>query len=67
MAKCSNCGATMSCGCQRRISSDGKQGCTKCIDNKTKPAKSATRYNNLKDNLDNSAPVVNTVSLSKKD
>lgn len=31
MAKCSNCGATMSCGCQKRVSADGKQGCTKCI------------------------------------
>lgn len=31
MAKCSNCGATMTCGCQRRATADGKQGCTKCI------------------------------------
>ena len=31
MAKCSNCGATMSCGCQKRTSPGGKLGCAKCI------------------------------------
>lgn len=31
MAKCSNCGNMMSCGCQKRVTSDGKQGCTNCI------------------------------------
>lgn len=30
MAKCSNCGASMSCGCQRRQLPDGKMGCSKC-------------------------------------
>ena len=29
--KCMNCGATLSCGCQKRTSKDGKQVCTKCI------------------------------------
>jgi hypothetical protein len=29
--KCNNCGATMSCGCQKRTSPNGKQGCSKCI------------------------------------
>jgi hypothetical protein len=36
MAKCSNCGAAMSCGCQRRTTSTGKVGCTKCISALTK-------------------------------
>lgn len=67
MSKCPNCGAKMSCGCQRRTSADGKQGCSKCVSSTDKPTKSATRYTNLKNNLDNSAPVVNTASLSKKD
>lgn len=30
MAKCSNCGKTLSCGCQKRQLSDGKMGCTSC-------------------------------------
>jgi hypothetical protein len=29
--KCPNCGATFTCGCQKRATADGKQGCTKCI------------------------------------
>lgn len=31
MANCPNCGAKLSCGCQRRTASDGKQGCAQCI------------------------------------
>lgn len=31
VAKCSNCGNAMSCGCQRRVTPDGRQGCTNCI------------------------------------
>lgn len=31
LAKCSNCGKVMSCGCQRRVTPDGRQGCTNCI------------------------------------
>lgn len=31
MSKCSNCGATLTCGCQKRVTANGKQGCTKCI------------------------------------
>ena len=29
--KCPNCGSTLTCGCQKRVSRDGKQGCTKCV------------------------------------
>lgn len=29
--KCANCGSTLSCGCQKRTTADGKQACTKCI------------------------------------
>lgn len=28
---CSNCGATLSCGCQKRVASDGKLCCDNCI------------------------------------
>lgn len=36
MSKCANCGATMSCGCQKRVSPDGRVGCSKCINAMTK-------------------------------
>ena len=29
--KCTNCGASLSCGCQKRTTPDGKQVCTKCV------------------------------------
>lgn len=32
---CPNCGSVLSCGCQRRVASDGKQCCSSCV----------TRYN----------------------
>jgi hypothetical protein len=31
MAQCPNCGAAITCGCQRRTASDGKQVCSNCI------------------------------------
>jgi len=31
MQQCSNCKTGLSCGCQRRIASDGKPVCTHCI------------------------------------
>jgi len=33
MAKCSNCGTNLSCGCQKRVLPDGTKGCTKCAVN----------------------------------
>jgi len=30
MSKCANCGAKMTCGCQKRTLPDGKIGCSKC-------------------------------------
>ncbi len=29
--KCPNCGNTLTCGCQKRVASDGAQVCTSCI------------------------------------
>ena len=29
--KCSNCGKGISCGCQKRVASDGKHCCKSCI------------------------------------
>jgi hypothetical protein len=51
MAKCGNCGATLTCGCQKRMLPNGKSGCTKCI-------------NQLK-NGNNTAPTVNSVNVTK--
>ena len=31
MSICSNCKSKLSCGCQKKTASDGKQVCTKCI------------------------------------
>lgn len=31
MAKCLNCGKSLSCGCQKKKASDGKSVCTNCI------------------------------------
>lgn len=28
---CTNCGAKLSCGCQKRTASDGKQVCSNCL------------------------------------
>lgn len=69
MSKCQNCGATMSCGCQRRTSTDGKIGCTKCITDTPKPAKPEsvkTRYTNLKITPDSLAPTINNADLKIK-
>ena len=30
MRTCKNCGATITCSCQDRVASDGKQVCTSC-------------------------------------
>lgn len=37
MSKCNNCGARITCGCQKRVAKDGKSCCSKCVDkyNKT--------------------------------
>jgi hypothetical protein len=66
MAKCQNCGATMSCGCQKRVSPDGKVGCTKCINNPAQPAKPepAKTKNLVSENtLDPFAPIINNAAL----
>lgn len=38
MAKCSNCGTKLSCGCKKRTASDGTSCCVKCIKNYEKKA-----------------------------
>lgn len=31
MKSCTNCGATITCGCQERVASDGKKVCSNCV------------------------------------
>jgi hypothetical protein len=31
MQNCTNCGAQISCGCQKRTATDGKAVCTSCV------------------------------------
>lgn len=31
MRTCPNCGATITCGCQDRVASNGKQCCSNCV------------------------------------
>ena len=57
MSKCPNCGAGMSCGCQRRVLPNGKAGCSKCLGKAT----AATQTNSVKQ-----APVVNDATLKDK-
>ena len=28
---CPNCGAKLTCGCQKKVASDGKQVCSNCL------------------------------------
>lgn len=30
-SKCSNCSKVLSCGCQRKIASNGSNACTSCL------------------------------------
>ena len=42
MSKCANCGATLTCGCQKRTLPDGKSGCSSCANRATKPTVTKT-------------------------
>ena len=47
MSKCANCGAALSCGCQKRVTPDGRQGCSKCISTmSSKPPTSTVQNKN---------------------
>lgn len=45
MAKCSNCGKNLSCGCQKRTASNGVSACSNCVadlEKTLKPAKTTS-------------------------
>jgi hypothetical protein len=43
MSTCGNCGAKLSCGCQKRTLADGKQGCSNCATKAVAKAKTVTK------------------------
>jgi len=53
MSNCPNCGAKLSCGCQKRTLADGRQGCSNCASKVTAKAKSTVKTTT-------SQPTVNT-------
>jgi len=64
MARCGNCGVTMTCSCQKRTASDGKVGCAKCIPAYQKTLKQKTSSENLKKFTDNgSTPGIVSVNV----
>ena len=53
MSSCPNCGAKLSCGCQKRTLPNGKQGCSSCVTKVAKtvaPAKPAANTNTWEPN-----------------
>lgn len=52
MSTCANCGAKITCGCQKRTLPDGKSGCTKCAGSSSK----VTRTTSLKPSVANTVP-----------
>ena len=61
MQKCPNCSATLTCGCQRRVASDGKNVCTNCH---TLYEKQLIEKRNRK-NMESITPMINNVTLTK--
>lgn len=53
MSACGNCGANITCGCQKRTLPNGKTGCTKCAG---PSAPKVTKTTSLKPSLTNTVP-----------
>ena len=43
MATCANCGATLSCGCQKKTLPNGKSGCANCANKVNQQPKVETK------------------------
>ena len=48
MSKCANCGTTLTCGCQKRTTADGKSACIFCVNKVIRPAKTTTTVEQTK-------------------
>lgn len=57
--RCSNCGAKLSCGCQKRVATDGKTCCTSCVGNYNNSLKRAPQQGA------SMAPNINIVTVSR--
>jgi hypothetical protein len=54
---CTNCNAKLSCGCQKRVASDGKQVCSSCVSSYEQKLKAIKEANaNHPDNLNINPP-----------
>jgi hypothetical protein len=63
--KCQNCGNTLSCGCQKRVASDGASVCSSCITSyevKIKQNKTTSVQTSVPRIHQNTAPVVTGVT-----
>lgn len=70
MSKCGNCGAKLSCGCQRRALADGRMGCNKCsMTAKIKQArvsKASTATTNTTTTAEKTdAPIINQANIKE--
>ena len=57
MSKCPNCGSAITCGCQRRMLSNGRAGCSRCMGKTPKVDQTGP--------IDENAPSINTAELKK--
>jgi len=67
--KCPNCNNTLSCGCQKRVASNGAQVCTSCIASyevKIHKPKADTNQTHvdIPRQHQNTAPTINSVTVN---
>ena len=48
---CPNCGSSLGCGCQKRISINGKQCCKKCVFAENEKARKAQQQPTVKHDI----------------
>jgi hypothetical protein len=51
MSSCPNCGAKLSCGCQKRTLPNGKQGCSSCASKTEKKPEPTTAKSSNQPNV----------------
>lgn len=64
--KCPNCGSALSCGCQKRVASDGAQVCTNCLSSyeiKIQSEKAKNAITNQPRMRQQTSPVVNSIEV----
>jgi hypothetical protein len=67
MSSCPNCGAKLSCGCQKRTLANGKTGCSNCASRvEKKPAQIATEKPTVNTNTWGPHRYLNLKKFTKK-